>query len=114
LALIKTEESQMAALPLNLNQPNVGQDVYAIGTPLDESLSTTLSKGVVSNYHIENGQKYIQSDVNVLPGSSGGPLLDSNGNVVGITSNAIFIGQSTTGLNFFIPINEAFSSLSIQ
>ena len=47
---------------------------------------------------------YIQSDVSVHPGSSGGPLLDSRGNVVGVTD----LGVRTRGgsLNFFIPVTD--------
>lgn len=114
VALIKTEESQMIALPILDNEINVGEEVFAIGSPLDAKLSTTLSKGIVSGYRVEDGIRLIQSDVNVLPGSSGGPLVDSKGNIIGITVSAIFFSDAPSGLNFFIPISEAFNALSIQ
>lgn len=114
VALIKTEESNMDALPIRNIDINVGEEVFAIGSPLDEEYSTTVSKGVVSSYRVIDGKRFIQSDVNVLPGSSGGPLLDSMGNVVGITVEGIFIGNAPTGLNFFIPIKEALTSLKIN
>ena len=49
---------------------------------------------------------YIQSDVSVHPGSSGGPLLDAKGNVVGVTSVGIAAGSVPVGLNFFIPMAD--------
>lgn len=114
VALIKTEESQMIPLPIRDSEINVGEEVYAIGSPLDEKLNTTLSRGIVSGYRIEDGIRFIQSDVNVLPGSSGGPLVDSKGNVVGITVSGIFLSTAPSGLNFFAPINEALAPLNIK
>jgi S1-C subfamily serine protease len=114
VALIKTEESNMNALPLRNVDINIGEEVFAIGSPLDEEFSTTVSKGVVSSYGVIDGKRFIQSDVNVLPGNSGGPLIDSNGNVVGIAVEGVFIGNAPAGLNFFIPINEALNSLKIN
>lgn len=113
IALIKAEESFSAGIPIDTKPVNIGEEVYAVGSPLDERFSTTLSKGIVSNYYNDSGINYIQSDVNVQPGSSGGPLLDSNGNLIGLTVSGIIIGRSTTGLNFFIPINEALNILNV-
>lgn len=114
IALIKAEDSNMNALPLRTADINIGGEVLAIGSPLDEEFNTTVSKGVVSNYRVIDGKRFIQSDVNVLPGNSGGPLIDSNGNVVGIAVEAIFIGYAPSGLNFFIPVNDALTSLNIN
>jgi len=58
--------------------------------------------------------RYIQSDVNVLPGNSGGPLLDSNGNIVGLTVSGKFHEGVSKGLNFFIPIKDALKALNIE
>ncbi|MHC4124414.1 MAG: trypsin-like peptidase domain-containing protein [Planctomycetota bacterium] len=59
----------------------------------------------------EGDLEFIQSDVNVLPENSGGPLLDSKGNVVGICVYGIGMGLN---LNFFIPIQEAIDALNIK
>lgn len=114
VALVKVEESQMSALPICSTDINVGDDVYAIGSPLDEQFQSTISKGIISNYRVMDENKYIQSDVNVLQGCSGGPLLDNKGNVVGIAVSGIAIGGTTTGLNFFVPIKEALNILRIE
>ena len=114
VALIKLD----ATLPTHFNVrkelPNIGEDVYALGSPLEESLKSTLSKGIVSAFREENKLNFIQSDVNVNPGNSGGPLIDKNGNVVGITVSGHFINKGPQGINFFIPINEALTTLNLK
>lgn len=114
VALIKAEEPALSYLPINKNASTIGEDVIAVGTPIDEKFSTTLSKGIVSGYRMENGIRFIQSDVNVLPGNSGGPLLDNNGNVIGVSVSALFFQNSPAGINFFIPIHEALNSMNIR
>jgi len=114
VALIKVEESKVMALPIKNGELNIGNEVYAIGSPLAEDLKTSVSKGIISAYRVRDNLKYIQSDVTILPGSSGGPLLDENGNVVGVSvSNIIFLG-TPSGINFFIPIQDALFALNIK
>ena len=85
-----------------------------VGSPLDESLSSTLTKGIVSAIREENKLKLIQSDVNVRPGNSGGPMINKDGEVIGITVSGIVINGQSQGLNFFIPIADAFKVLKID
>jgi len=108
-ALIKTEGSNFAALAVNTEEVNIGSEVIAIGSPLGEALSGTVTRGIVSAYRTIKGKRFIQSDVSVLPGSSGGPLLDKSGRVVGITVAGLGGGR----INFFVPIQEALASLGI-
>jgi hypothetical protein len=115
VALLKIADKQnSSALPLLQREIGVGSDVYAVGSPLDEKWSETVSRGVISGYRNENGLKLIQSDVNALPGNSGGPLLDRNGNVVGISQGGIMISSAPAGINFFIPIVDALGALNIR
>lgn len=93
--------------------PTVGSDVFAVGSPRDEKFRSTVSKGIVSGFREEQNKSYIQSDVNVLPGNSGGPLIDKAGSVVGIAVSGLFINNAPQGINFFIPINDALKSMSI-
>jgi S1-C subfamily serine protease len=84
-----------------------------MGSPFDPSLDATLSKGIVSAYRTMEGLDFIQSDVNVMGGSSGGPLLDASGNVIGMTVSGIEAGEVPMGLNYFIPIGDALAAIGI-
>ena len=114
IALLRVEETGMPFLPIRKNEISVGSLVYAIGSPLSEELSTTVSQGVLSSYRNQRGKRLIQSDVNIEPGSSGGPLLDKSGNVIGLSVSGIMVGGASTGLNFFIPINDALSAIGVH
>lgn len=93
----------------------VGQEVVAIGTPLGKNFAQTLTKGIVSgvnrNLTTESGNTgdYIQTDAAINSGNSGGPLINTKGEVIGINT-AKLSGQSETtieGMGFAIPINDA-------
>ena len=107
-----------AALPRHFNMvrevPIVGSEIYAVGSPLSDQFSGTVSKGIVSGIRNEAGKSFIQSDVNVRPGSSGGPLVTKDGNVVGITVSGLQINGAGQGVNFFIPIADALDSMGIK
>jgi S1-C subfamily serine protease len=114
VALIKVAETNLPALPLRLKtSPNVGDEVYAIGTPRLEYLDVTVTRGIVSAYRDEGGLKYIQSDVQIHPGNSGGPLIDKEGNVVGISVMGLMVSGASQNLNFFVPIAEAVARLRV-
>jgi len=88
----------------------VGQKVLAIGNPF--GLEGTLTVGVVSSIgrsinaeRSERLQGMIQTDAAINGGNSGGPLLDSSGNVIGI--NTAILGQTNIGIGFASPINRA-------
>lgn len=106
LALIITGEKRIG-LPFQTKIPNIGQDVFAIGSPLSEENSYTVSKGIISAIRtLDRGFEVIQSDVMVQPGSSGGPLVDINGNIIGITVSGMVRGGSSVGINYFIPVYD--------
>ena len=114
VALVKLRERNLPAAFLASNfQPAVGTDVYAIGTPRRESLDLTVTRGIVSAYRDERGQKYIQSDVQIHPGNSGGPLVAADGRVVGIAVQGMLLGGASQNLNFFVPIDDAVAALNI-
>lgn len=112
VALVKTENTGVEPLAIRATEPNIGEDVYAIGSPLGEKFSGTLTRGVLSGHRMLDALRFLQSDVAVLPGSSGGPLLDTNGRVVGIAVRAIDAGRAN--LNLFIPIQEALDVLALD
>ncbi|MBD2777428.1 trypsin-like peptidase domain-containing protein [Iningainema tapete] len=79
----------------------VGQSVYAIGTPLSVELQNTFTNGVVSRIDTKSG--LIQNNAAVNPGNSGGPLLNSKGEVIGVNSAII----NDTEIKRFIGISLA-------
>jgi S1-C subfamily serine protease len=90
----------------------VGQRVYAIGNPF--GLSGTMTRGIISairSIGVQNGSSIedaIQTDAAVNPGNSGGPLLNSRGEVIGITTLIASNGSDqSAGIGFAIPINTA-------
>lgn len=89
--------------------PGVGARVYAIGNP--QGLTNTLSEGLVSGVRKNPLGEVIavQTSAAISPGSSGGPLLDSNGRVVGVTTASLGEGQN---LNFAVPCSSVRSVLA--
>lgn len=114
VALIKTEAKGRAPLALRRAAVQQGETVFAIGTPLDEKLQNTMTKGIVSATREYEGQPYIQSDVAVTHGNSGGPLIDEQGAVIGLTVSGREINGAPTNLNFFVPIGDALKVLALQ
>ena len=110
VALLRTEPTTMPVLPLRLTDAVVGEDVYAIGSPLNQKLSGTFTKGVLSATRVNEGVRFLQSDAAVNPGNSGGPLLDASGSALGMTTLKI---NNTAGLAFFVPMRDATDRLAI-
>jgi S1-C subfamily serine protease len=79
----------------------VGERVYTIGAP--QGLELTLGEGIVSGLREYKGVKYIQTTAPISPGSSGGGLFDSSGNLIGITT---FLLKKAQALNFAIAADE--------
>ncbi len=112
VALVKTEPVQLAPFEMATTEAQAGEDVYVLGSPLGEQLAQTVTRGVLSATREVEQQRWLQSDVRVLPGSSGGPMVGKAGAVVGITSRGL--GDGSPGINFFVPIAEALAILMID
>ena len=100
LALLKVDGKVGTVLPLKQDEAIVGGDVIAIGTP--KGLSFTLTKGVISS--LRDKGKIVQTDTAINPGSSGGPLINSSGCVVGVNTLGL---KDDVGLNFAISSKTA-------
>lgn len=113
VALLRTEAGVAPVLAVRRSEPQIGEDVYAVGSPFGAQLSGSLTRGVLSARRVLESQPFLQSDVAVSPGNSGGPLLDASGQVIGITQLGITqLGRG--GVNLFIPIGEALQRLGLQ
>ncbi len=85
VALLKMDTSPpTACLELRQEEARVGEEVYAIGSPLSTSLAFTLTRGIVSGIRVIDGKSYVQTDATVNRGNSGGPLIDGAGRAVAI------------------------------
>jgi S1-C subfamily serine protease len=113
LALIKIDAPNLTPVTLSDSRNLVvGQRVYAIGNPF--GLNGTMTRGIISairSIRSPNGspiEDAIQTDAAVNPGNSGGPLLNSRGEVIGITTMIASNGaDQSSGIGFAIPINTA-------
>ncbi len=121
VALIKIEGENLPYARLgNSEQVQIGEWVMAIGTPFGEMLNSTVTAGIVSaigrnlgiinrrdtnsSYKIED---FIQTDAAINPGNSGGPLINLDGEVIGINTAILSNTGSYQGYGFAIPINLA-------
>jgi hypothetical protein len=107
LALLSAQGIQKSTVNLSMDSVQIGQRIYAIGNP--EGLSNSISEGIVSGKRTLNGSKLIQITAPISPGSSGGPIVDDRGQVIGIAVGAITSGQN---LNFAIPVALVLPMLS--
>ncbi|WP_285608903.1 S1C family serine protease [Geothrix edaphica] len=112
VALVKTAAIPFDPLPIRAGDPGTGEEVFAIGSPLGDTFNGSVTRGVVSGFRDAPGGRFLQSDVSILPGNSGGPLVDAAGYVVGIADLAT--GLKGGNMNFFIPAAEALTKLSIH
>ncbi len=115
LAVIKVEAKNLTVAKLGKSSDvQVGEDVIAVGSPL--GLSKTVTSGIVSALNRPvplNGEgsdtdaviDAVQTDASINPGNSGGPLIDFDGNVIGINSAIRSQSGGSVGLGFAIPID---------
>lgn len=109
VALLQTDPVSFDILGLRPDAAKVGDEVYALGSPFGSQLVGSLTRGVLSARRVLEGVPFLQSDVAVNPGNSGGPLLDASGRVIGIAQ----LMSNAAGVNLFIPIDEALEKLAL-
>ena len=109
LALLKIEASDLLPIPWgDSDLCKVGAPVWAVGSPF--GLDRTITFGILSGKHrmvraSTQYQDFMQSDVAVNPGNSGGPLVNARGRLIGI--NTAIVGDTYRGVSFSIPSNVA-------
>ncbi len=114
VALIKTPGNDMPALSIGDDANlQLGEELFAIGTPLDEKLGQTVTRGIMSGRREFEGRSFIQTDVSINPGNSGGPLIDETGKVVGVATLKIS-ETGVQGIGFGVPMSKAIEMLNIE
>jgi len=93
--------AKTSASPLTLAaaEPKPGSSVFAIGNP--RGFEKTISQGLFSGHRTVDGQEVAQVSAPISPGSSGGPILDAHGDVVGVAASFLVNSQN---LNFAVPL----------
>ncbi len=98
LILLKVSTLNKPAIKFAVTTASIGQKVYVIGSP--QGLPATISDGIISGMRDFEGIKLLQMTASISPGSSGGPVLNSIGELIGISVSQRTDGQN---LNFAIP-----------
>jgi serine protease Do len=106
---VKADGSLPAATLGNSDELEIGDWVIAVGNPF--GLDSTVSAGIISGKHRELGRgqrtRYLQTDAAINPGNSGGPLVNLDGDVIGINTAIASNSGGYQGIGFAIPINRA-------
>ena len=108
VAVVKIDATGLPAVKIgDVNRLRVGEWVMAIGSPF--GLENSVTAGIVSAKQRDTGDylPFIQTDVAIDPGNSGGPLINMRGEVVGINSQIYSRSGGFMGISFSIPIDEA-------
>ncbi len=108
LAVVKIEKTDLpTATFADETSLRSGSKVIAIGTPVSLGLRNSVSLGIISgiNRSVAGDYALIQTDAAINPGNSGGPLVNLNGEVVGINSSG-YQGVGIEGMNFAIPVSD--------
>src|SRR5690606_22124528 len=108
VAVVKIEAAKLPTVAIgDVGRLKVGEWVMAIGSPF--GLENTVTAGIVSAKARDTGEeiRFIQTDVAVNPGNSGGPLINMRGEVVGINSQILSRSGGFMGISLSIPIDDA-------
>ena len=109
LAVLRVDATDLRALPLRLDMPRVGEWAVAFGNPL--GLGHTVTAGIVSGLgrelQLTTYENFIQTDAAINPGNSGGPLVDRDGNVMGVNTAVLDARFGGQGVGFAIPAGQA-------
>lgn len=112
IALVKIQKNNLSPLAIAEDQVKVGNEIYCIGTPLTKKLFNTLTYGVVSNIKQVHGVPHYFSDMVANPGNSGGPAMNSSGQVIGSISTML-MGPGNSLISC-IEINEALKAINVE
>ena len=108
LALLKVEATGLVPLPFaDPDELRQGQIVLAFGSPLglDNSVTMGVLSALARQLRLDDPMIYLQTDAPINPGSSGGPLVDVQGRLVGINTLILSQGGGNEGLGFAAPVH---------
>jgi len=113
VALVRTENKSKPVY-ISRARPHPGEPLFVIGTPLNESLSHTVTKGILSAERQLHGLRFYQTDASINRGNSGGPVFNASGELVGISVAGMFTRDGASiNVNYVIPIDNALHTIGI-
>jgi S1-C subfamily serine protease len=101
LVLLSVPTLNSRSIEFSLLTPEIGEKIYAIGNPM--GLSGTISEGIISGIRTIETRDLLQITTPISPGSSGGPVINNKGQLIGVSVSTLESGQN---LNFAIPYIE--------
>ena len=112
LALVHVPVSHAPCLRLYRDRPTIGADVYALGAPTGRGLEFSVTRGVISGIREDAGGWVLQTDASLSPGSSGGPLINARGHIVGIATKKL-VGRGVEGVAFGVMPDTVLQALAL-
>ena len=112
LALLRIDGDSFDPIAVgDSNRVRIGDEVLALGFPIADTIGTnlTVTRGIVSSTRTENGVELLQTDAAINPGNSGGPLVNRDGEVIGVNSSRIEAtdsGRPVTNIGFAVSVSE--------
>lgn len=113
LAILKIPGKGFKALAMSPEEVTLGDEVLTIGTPADIDLGQSIAKGMISGKRLIEELVYLQINMAVSPGNSGGPLINDKGEIVGIIQKKI-VGKGIEGIGFAVPVETIKTSLNLE
>jgi serine protease Do len=111
LAVLKIyNQKNLPTLALGAGDASVGERVFALGTPLNPDFKGTFTQGYITRIDSKTGE--IQHDTVIQGGNSGGPLLNSKSQVIGVNTSGFGIHKLNSGMNFAIPVAQVQSFIA--
>lgn len=107
LAVVKVNKIGLTPITMASEETISGRTAIAIGTPISLTMRNTVTKGIVSGYNVPiagSHYKLLQTDAAVNPGNSGGPLINIEGELIGIVSSK-YVSESIDNTAFAIPVD---------
>ena len=115
LALLKVDTTGLVPFQtdLRLETVEIGDDVFAMGTPYDVDLGASVTRGIVSAIRKDGKRNLIQTDVSISPGNSGGALVRGDGTLIGVVNEKI-MELGVEGIGFAIPLHFIEDALMVR
>jgi len=114
VALLDVVGSGYPSIPIS-SAPvfTLGAEVFTIGSPADIALGQSVSQGIISGRRTLDRFEFLQTDLAVNPGNSGGPLINEKGEVIGIVQSKL-VGKGIEGLGFAVPMEVVMERLRLR